>query len=289
MRIGIIRNRGKKKSAYYVEQLTEEIHRACRRCASAAEQWIVLDDGHFTDAEIVEQADILVSVGGDGTFLKVAAKALARDIPVFGFNLGTLGLLTEFDQNDLEGTVERLIQGDYTVEDRRVLHVKIINAAGETVFSEYALNDCVAARSVLSKVAYLNLYINDCIVDTYPCDGLIVATQTGSTAYALSAGGPIVEPGNDVMIVTPICSHYTDGRAIVAKGSSDIGIRMCIEHPEVYVTVDGHLNYLLQKEDRIICSLSDKTVKIIRIDPPNFYEALRRKAAERRERVQHEI
>ena len=168
------------------------------------------------------------------------------------------------------------------------LGVQIEDSEGKMLYKTTAINDCVLTRGTLAKVAYINLFINGALVDTYPCDGIVVATQTGSTAYSLSAGGPIVEPGNDIIVVTPICAHYIDGRAIVARSTSKIEMEMCRAHSQMFVTADGYANIQFPEKGKLICSKGDKKVRIIRIDPPNFYEALRKKASERRERVLHE-
>lgn len=288
MTVGIIYNKNKKESVHYVKLLKEAILSIGGKESVHGEIWDVIDSGELKKDSVAASSDMLISIGGDGTFLKTAAKAFQRELPVFGFHLGTLGLLTEFDKNDLENTVLRLIKGDYIIEERMTLNVKVISEKGEILFNKDAINDCVLTRATLSKVAYINLYINKAFVDTYPCDGIIAATQTGSTAYSLSAGGPIVEPGNDVIVVTPICAHYTDGRSIVARCTSEIEMSLCKSHGQMFVTVDGFENFQIPDKAAVKCSKGAKNVKIIRIDPPNFYEALRRKTLERRDRIHHE-
>ncbi len=247
--------------------------------------WKTLVSGVSSADGYVSSADILISVGGDGTFLKTASMALGRDLPVCGFNLGTLGLLTEFEHADPEKTVERLVRGDYVIENRRVLRVTVTEADGRISFDEYALNDCVLERGTLAKLAYVTVDIGGAFVDNYPCNGIVVATQTGSTAYSMSSGGPIVEPGNDVIVVTPVCAHFTDGRPIVAKGDSTVTLSMRVDHDSMYVSVDGHKNIKFEKGAVCRCLPCGKSVRVIRIDPPNFYEVLRHKAEERREKL----
>lgn len=286
MKVGILYNKNKKDGAHYAELLKNSISDISARelCGTP---WTVIESSDY-QYKAFSEADILISVGGDGTFLKTAAASLDSEKPVLGFNLGTLGLLTEFDKNDIEGTVTRLVRGDYIIEERMTLYVSARDKSGNIVFSATAVNDCVLARGGLAKVAYIDLLINGTLADTYPCDGIIVSTQTGSTAYSLSAGGPIVEPGNDVIVITPICAHYTDGRSIIARPSSVIEMKMRRAHKQIYISVDGHDNF--QVEDGIIirCERSNKKVRIIRIAPPNFYEALRKKASERREKIHNE-
>lgn len=287
MLVGIIYNETKSQSLHYAELLRDAILRISCELTGAA--WSVLDQGSASIGEIASKADILISVGGDGTFLKTAYHAIRNNVPVFGYNLGTFGLLTEFEAESPERSIRHLIAGDYVVEDRRTLRVEVRNDEGTLLFEEYALNDCVLERNALSGVAYISLSICGNFVDTYPCNGLVVATQTGSTAYSLSAGGPIVEPGNDVNVVTPVCAHSTDSRPIVTRVGSILELRMCRPHDSMFVSVDGHRNIAFHSTDVLRCLPCDKTIKIIRIDPPDFYEALRRKSQERRRKLTNEV
>ena len=222
MKVGLLYNKKKSESVHYVKLLKQKIEEISQKESADGKMWQVTESSDYFDNDVVDNADLLISIGGDGTFLKTASVAIKRGLPVLGFHLGTLGLLTEFDKSDMDNTVRRLVKGDYVIEERMTLNVDIEDETGNVLFSKTTLNDCVLTRGTLAKVAYINLFINEAFVDTYPCDGIVVSTQTGSTAYALSAGGPIVEPGNDVIVITPICAHYTDGRAIVARSTSKI-------------------------------------------------------------------
>ncbi len=287
MFVGIFYNETKKQNIQYADALKEAIFRLSQElCASA---WSVVDQRDMPVCEMASSCDLLISVGGDGTFLKTAYHAILNDVPVFGFNLGTFGLLTECDADSPEQTIRKLISGAYVVEDRRTFLVEVRSQGGELLFHEYALNDCVLERNALSGVAYVALSINGAMVDTYPCNGIVVATQTGSTAYSLSAGGPIVEPGNDVNVVTPVCTHSIDSRPIVTRAESVLELSVCREHGNMFVSVDGHRNTAFQDTDTLRIVPSDKKLKIVRIDPPDFYEALRRKSQERRRKLTHEI
>lgn len=286
MKVGIIYNETIVRSQQYVELLRDAILRISYELTGST--WSVVDECINNLPSVVGQVDLLISVGGDGTFLKTAYYAILNDVPVFGFNFGTFGLLTEFDPNAPEQCIRKLVSGKYEVEDRRTLKVEVRNCAGDLIFSEYALNDCVVERNALSGVAYISLCINGNYVDTYPCNGIVVATQTGSTAYSLSAGGPIVEPGNDVNVVTPVCTHSTDSRPIVTRAGSKLELCLCRNHEGMFVSVDGHRNTKFKFKDHLLCLPSEKTLKIIRIDPPDFYEALRCKSQERRRKLADE-
>lgn len=277
MKIGIIQNRIKENCEIYVDKIV----RAIERHGGIA---VVADcDGDLASA--YDGSDIVISVGGDGTFLSAAASAVEKDIPVLGFNLGTLGLLTEFEKDDIDSKIAKIASGDYDIEQRRVIDVYTVDKNGHDKFLGSAINDCVYTRDPLSAIAYVNLYINDVFVDMYPCDGFIVATQTGSTAYSMSAGGPIVEPGNDVNIITSICPHTLFARSFVAKPTSTVRLELCREHEGMHVILDSRSSHTICGSDTIECRGSDKNLKIVRIDPPNFYTALRSKFTDRNGKV----
>ena len=281
MVIGIVYDEHKSECRDYAELLA----RSAEKTGGTGGGLTALVTGLSGCEDVISRAELLISVGGDGTFLRTAARALERDLPVCGFNLGNLGLLTEFEHDDPEPVIKRLAEGDYVIEERRVLRVLVTDAEGNVKFDEYALNDCVLERGTLARLAYVTVCIGGAFVDNYPCNGIVVATQTGSTAYSMSSGGPIVEPGNDVIVVTPVCAHFTDGRPIVASGDSEVKLSMCLEHDSMFVSVDGHKNIRFEKGYVCRCLPSGRSVKIVRIDPPNFYEVLRRKAEERRRKL----
>lgn len=274
MKIGIIKNKKKEQCDFYAEKLEQAF------IARGAE--VTCGEQTEKDKAIYDSADIIISIGGDGTFLRVAANTIERRVPVFGFNLGTLGFLTEFDKNNIDETVEKIIKGDYSIEERRVLAVSVLSEGGEKKeFLGYALNDCVVSREVLTNVAYLKLFINEIPVDTYPCDGIIVATQTGSTAYSLSAGGPVIEPGNDVVLITPVASHSMGSRSIVARPESSVKIQPVEKNKSMCAILDGHLSRSLKHGDVVCCENTDRKVRIVRIDPPNFYTTVTTKLFDR--------
>ena len=277
MKIGIIQNKNKKECIYYVSKLVEAIEKNGSTASVA--------DCREENSSVYDGADVIISVGGDGTFLKAASYAVETGVPVVGFNLGTLGMLTEFEKDDIETKIERILSGDYKTEERSIIDVYAIKPDGRERFLGRALNDCVVSRHLISGIAYINLYISGVLVDTYPCDGFIVATQTGSTAYSMSAGGPIVEPGTDVNIITPVCSHSLLTHPIVAKATSTVRIEICKRHRNMYAAIDGHSYIKLDESECIECRKSDNKLKILRIDPPNFYTALRLKFSGRSNRV----
>ena len=274
MTIGILQNLKKENAGACVEQLKQAITAGGSDC--------------FLLNEEQKPADLFISVGGDGTFLKAAARSLEQGVPVIGLNLGTLGLLTEFEVGSIGETVERLLKGDYTIESRSVLEVAVTKPDSDTpVFRDYAINDCVISQSSMTKVAYIQLYIDGQPVEMYPCDGMIVATQTGSTAYSLSAGGPIVMPGCDVMLVTPKCPHFTDGRSIVAAKDAVVSLRLLKQNTKMITSVDGRISYQMDGDETVSCRTVERKLQIIRLEPPNFFYALKQKIERREDMMEY--
>lgn len=227
-----------------------------------------------------ETPDMCISIGGDGTFLKAAAFALKYDVPVFGLNLGTLGMLTEMDANNIRGTIETIINKEYRIEERTCIDVHSLHN-GESEYLGTAVNDCVISQISINKVAYLELLVNEETVEIYPCDGIVLSTQTGSTGYSLSAGGPIVIPGADVMIASPKCPHFVNGRSVVTGPDATLSVKVVRSQSGVSVSLDGRETCDIQEGDKIICRKAEKSLKILRINPPGFFEALRTKNARR--------
>ena len=265
MNVGIVINENKQDAASYSEKLTE----AFRKRGVG----VYIAGKHEDSGDVYDKSDIIISIGGDGTFLRVAGRAVKRNIPVLGFNLGTIGFLTEFEKGSLDATVDRICKGDYMLEERSVLNVSIVRN-GVKSFIGVAINDAVVTREVVANTCNLALNVNGTYVGTYTGDGIIVATQTGSTAYSLSAGGPIIEPGNDVILITPICSQKMGSRTIVARPESVVSIKPVAKSKKIRLIIDGHITEKIELEDTLICECSDKKMKILRIDPPNFYSAV---------------
>ncbi|MBO7397773.1 MAG: NAD(+)/NADH kinase [Clostridia bacterium] len=268
MRVGICVNEKKQDAAAYYFRLSELFE------AHGVE--VVTAGKHSMSGDVFADCDLIISIGGDGTFLRVASSAVEREIPVFGFNLGTIGFLTEFEPDSIEETVSRICDGRYSIEERSVLATYVVSE-GQKRFFGYAVNDAVLTREVDANVCHLSVEINGAFVGTYPCDGIIVATQTGSTAYSLSAGGPIIAPGNDVILVTPICSHKMGSRTIVAHHDSTVKVTPAGKAKKLRLIVDGQTSAKLREDERVVCECADKKVKIVRIDPPNFYAAVAEK------------
>ena len=223
-------------------------------------------------------------IGGDGTMLQAARDLKCREIPILGINQGTLGYLAEIDPDSIEYALECLIRDRYTVEKRMLLHGRIQSHSMDLI-SDYALNDIVLSRSCGLDVNDYNIYVDGELLNKYVADGMIIATPTGSTAYNLSAGGPIVDPKAFNMVLTPISPHSLHSRSIVLRADSHILVEVSKRPDKRFVPVqvcfDGNVIGLLQAGDRIEIEQAKTTVSILKVSNVSFLETLRRKMSDR--------
>ncbi len=226
--------------------------------------------------QLAEKVDLILVLGGDGTLLAVARAAGTRRVPILGVNLGTLGFLTEINVDELFPTLERILRGDVTIESRLRLEV-VVSRDGEELGRFEALNDAVITKSALSRMIDLQTYADSVLVTTYHADGLIVSTPTGSTAYSLSAGGPLLVPGSDVVVLTPICPHTLTHRPVVLSQSALIEVEVNTRGGEVFLTVDGQEGLALADGDRVIVRRSAHPVDIVCSPFRNRFEIFREK------------
>ncbi|HBR03967.1 MAG TPA: NAD(+) kinase [Ruminiclostridium sp.] len=226
---------------------------------------------------IFDASDLIICVGGDGTFLQNARKAYFKKKPVLGINKGTVGFLAEVETKDIEKAVNKLAEGDFKIQPRLVLHVEVIRC-GERVYEDIAINDAVVTRAALSRILRLQVMLDEKYVDSFPSDGIIVSTPTGSTGYSLSAGGPIVPPDMRLMLITPICPHILYSRSFLAPESRTVKISMenCCE-ADAMVTVDGQAGFALEQGDLVCVSANRNDVLFASVTEVNFYEVLRAK------------
>lgn len=217
----------------------------------------------------------VIVLGGDGTLL-AAARCVARaGIPVLGVNLGSLGFLTEVPLEQLYPTLEGIDAGHYNVETRSMVHCEVVRA-GSSLAAFDALNDVVMGKATISRLNHCDVYIDGEFVSAYKTDSLIVSTPTGSTAYSLAAGGPIVMPTVDALIVTPVAAHSLTHRPLVVPKSSKIEIVISTGAEQAYLSVDGQVGMPIHDGDRICCSNSQQQVKLLRIRG-TFFDVLRAK------------
>lgn len=228
------------------------------------------------NGELAEEVDLIVVLGGDGTILNAARLIGQRQIPVLGVNFGWLGYLTEFTLAELFMALESVRVGDFQVEHRMMLDVSI--QRGHTLMAlGHALNDAVINKTVPARLIELECRINNNFVNHFRADGMIVATPTGSTAYSLSAGGPIVHPSLSAIILTPICPHMLSNRPVIISGSSIVTLLFRSANEGLCLTIDGQHAIDLQPDDLVILGRSHTTFSMLR--PPNrdYFEVLRTK------------
>jgi len=223
--------------------------------------------------------DLVVVLGGDGTLLAMAARIAqsGRDIPILGVNFGSLGFLTEIRIDELASSLERVLAGTATFDERAMLAATAHRTTGE-VDARVALNDVVFTKSALSRMIELSVWVNGGFVTRVKADGLIIASATGSTAYNLAAGGPIVHPTVDALVVTPIAPHTLTNRPVVIPGSAEVEVRMEADGAAaaVFVTYDGQSGYPVTQGDVVRVRKSDRTLRLV-TPARSYFEVLREK------------
>jgi len=232
---------------------------------------------NYTELEnIHKHSDVVIVLGGDGTFLAVSRILSGTDIPVVGINMGYLGFLTEVTREEALELVDIIAKGAYEVENREMISAKVIRKNKQ--FCNYdVLNDVVISRGIVSRVVDLSLEINDKQISTFKADGLILATPTGSTAYSLSAGGPIVFPALPLTIITPICPHTLTYRPLVVSNKRIIRVRSLTDNTQLHLTLDGQISFDLMMGDVVEVTKSEKSVKFIRSPFRDYFSILKTK------------
>jgi NAD+ kinase len=220
--------------------------------------------------------DLVIVAGGDGTLLSAARLAGPRGIPILGVNFGGLGFMTELQPEELYSALERVLRGDYEIEEREALRVRF--RRGRALLGEYALlNDAVVTKTALARMLVIELRIDGALVATYTSDGLIIATPTGSTAYNLSAGGPILDPRMSAFVIAPICPHAMSYRPLVVPGSVRIEVTLRSLTEEAYLTLDGQVGFPMRQLDAIVVDRHPRSVRLLRVAHRGFFEILQRK------------
>ena len=250
-----------------VERRTAELATGVR------EAGCVVADG----AAVAKEADALVVLGGDGTLLGVSHALERRDVPLLGVNFGSLGFLTEIALAELYPTLEAVLAEKYDYEERRMLHA-LVRRKGHPDEAGDVLNDVVIAKATLSRIIELDVSVDGLFVSAFRADGLIVSSPTGSTAYNLAAGGPILHPALSAVVLTPICPHMLTNRPLVVADESSLEVRLRAERGvEVQVTFDGQRGYPLSSEDSVVVTRSPRTLRLVKARGRDFFAVLRAK------------
>jgi len=227
--------------------------------------------------QIGTRIDLGIVIGGDGTMLHVARQLAPHDVPLVGVNMGRLGFLTDIPLVEMYEDVGRILDGEYDIETRIMLDVQVLRG-DECLLSETAFNDAVVGKSEHERIVEVQIYIDGEFVTVSRCDGIIIATPTGSTAYALSAGGPILHPQLEAMILVPISPHTLTMRPVALKDSSVIDLTLVdICHHCAHVSLDGQIRYRLEGNEKVRITKSDNAVRLVRTLEHNHYAALRSK------------
>jgi len=261
----LFEKQGDSEAALVAKELGEYLARTgCRRLDS-------------NDPDNLSAADIAIVVGGDGTLLDVARRVAPFDIPVAGVNLGRLGFLVDIQREDMLATLKNILHGKYRCERRIMLRAEIFRA-GESIHQSEALNDVVVSKGELARLIEFETLVDDYHVNSARADGIIVATPTGSTAYALSANGPILHPTLEAIALVPICPHTLSNRPLVINSTSTVRIRMLDSGQQnTYVSFDGQSSVRLQDGDHVDIVMGDHRIRLLRPLEHSHYDVLRAK------------
>ncbi len=279
MVVAVIPNLDKRGSADMVEKIGAYL-KSCGITAYLPDNICCAGYKFAGENELYELADLIITIGGDGTIIRYAKRAAADDKPILGINAGRLGYLADIEQNEYK-LLSKLKTKKYNIENRMMLNIKIVEN-NKTVGEYEALNDAVITSGYISRIIDISAFIGKDRIN-YLSDGLIISTPTGSTAYSLSAGGPIIDPLSECFCVTPICSHSLAAKPIIL--GSDRGIKLKAiskKRSDIYLTIDGRKAANIKPYTEIFITKSEKTVKLIRLNDRSFYKTLSLKFSDSR-------
>ena len=249
-KIGIICKPGRPEPQEILKELLPWLRQKGYETFVDADAAAVLNIKGYSRAEITSLVDLVLVLGGDGTMLSVSRLVAEKGIPILGINLGSMGFITEINRGEIYTVVDKMLADGCAVEERLMLTAKI-HRGGEKIAEYTVLNDVVINKGALARIIDLEAFINDIYVTTFKADWLIISTPTGSTAYSLSAGGPIIYPTLDSIALTPICSHTLTNRPIVLPDDARIEIILKTLSEDVYLTLDGQVGFSLKMDDVI--------------------------------------
>lgn len=277
--IGLIPNWQKENTALVVEKIKDFFaHRGIQLLVAGNEQ------NRFTgDVSLAEELDswrerinLVIVVGGDGTILKAARDLAHWDVPILGINVGHKGFLAEIEVEQMDRYLQYIIAGRFEYQNRMMLEAKV--QRGPKILGHYlALNDIVVSRGPFSRIVQVDTFVNADFLESYSGDGVIVASPTGSTGYSLSAGGPIVNPSMELLVITPICPHTLNNRSVIVTGSEQILMRVNSRLAQVVLTVDGQLGFALEDDDEVLVYRSERKAKLVQFKDNSFYRLLHQK------------
>ncbi len=276
--IGLAINKGKPKAVIVARELVYLIEEKRGKVYIQPELAIKMDrlDIALAISEFPSVVDIVFVLGGDGSLLGIARDFAQYKLPILGINVGNLGFLSEAEPDNLSQAVDRIFLGDYQVERRMRLDADVVrNGKVKERFS--ALNEVGISKGSFGNMIMSTIWSDDYYVTTYSSDGVIISTPTGSTAYSLSAGGPIVNPRVNAILITPICPHTLTSRPILVPGTDTIRISVSATHQDIGLTVDGQIGFPLKVEDEIIINRSPFDTYLVKWKERSFFEVVRKK------------
>jgi NAD+ kinase len=263
----------------YAEQIANQL-RAEGRTVLFDEDTAVLLDGKFeskTKSELGRHCDLLITFGGDGTLLSVARHA-PEPVPILGVNMGTLGFLTEIRVEEFPAVLERVLDGQYFVEPRVTFTVSVSGPERDASKQYRVLNDVAINKSAVARIIEMRVSVAGLFVSTFRGDGMIIATPTGSTAYNLSAGGPIIYPTMGAVVITPICPHMLTNRPLVLPDELDIEVSLATpDAKDIFLTLDGQEGFEISDRDRVCVRKSEERVLLVQSPEKNYFDVLRNK------------
>lgn len=279
--IGLIAKQGDERVAGTLLHLAElMIACGCKVSLERQTATNLLIQHNFPTCEITDlssHCDLVISIGGDGTLLHTARSLIGRDVPLLGINLGRLGFLVDISPDQMQERLREIFEGNYLEEQRIMLEVSIGNG-NKPARVDYAFNDVVVHKWEVARMIEVDTYIDERLLNSMRSDGLIVATPTGSTAYALSGGGPIMDPDMDAMVIVPICPHSMNYRPYVFDGNCEVELRVWDDScPHAQVSCDGQINMAIQAGDIIRIKRHPKRVRLIHPPEYNHFQVLRTK------------
>lgn len=275
MKIAVLSNVIKSNPTEAIHAFLEALGGKCEILAAKELCGIISAEKYYDDNELFSLADVAVVFGGDGTTLTAARRAAPYDVPILSINTGHLGFLATVSACDAKKAAEHLLSHSLSFSQRLMLNVEVIRN-GTSVFSSSALNDVVLRRT-LGKLANISVSLNGSFASDYRADGVVVSTPTGSTAYSLSCGGPIVMPMLELFVIAPICPHFLATRPMIVPGDAMLELTLSSECASADISADGQENFTVAHGDKIIITKSPYKAKFLNLSEQNFFDLVRQK------------
>jgi NAD+ kinase len=277
--IGLIPNWSKENTPRVVERVREIFARRRTELLVAESGQCRFTAGASLADELAGwrgRVNLVIVAGGDGTILKSARDLAHWDVPILGINVGHKGFLAEIEYEQMDRCLEDVISGNYEYRERMMLEA-VVRRGGKNLGRYLALNDIIVSRGPFSRIVQVDTFIDGEFLDSFSGDGVIVASPTGSTGYSLSAGGPIVNPSLELLVITPICPHTLNNRSVIVTGSETILLQVKSRQAQVALTVDGQVGFALEEDDEVTVFRSQRKVKLVRLKDSSFYRLLHQK------------